>query len=416
MEDNITDLLKKEAKERFLRYVEVNTRSDPDSQLQPSTEGQLLLARLLKEELNDLGLEDVTLDPHGYVYACLPAFGGHEGPAITFCAHMDTSPSESGENVRPVIISDYDGGPIQLTGAGKQVLSPSDCPELLEFVGENLIVTDGRTLLGADDKAGIAEIMTALCAFKSFPSLPHPELRIVFTPDEEIGMGTEHIELKRLGEYGYTMDGGMIGELEQECFDAWELKVIFHGCNVHPGYAKNRMANAAAIGARFISALPEYETPEHTFDREGFFHLTHIVGDENLAELKIIIRDFDASANHERMNYVKQLARTFEMQYSGLSISVKAKNQYKNMQEVLSRYPEVVEKARSAMESAGIIVRENPIRGGTDGARLSFMGVPTPNIFTGAMMVHSKMEWIPEKALSKAAEVIVRLCGLWSET
>jgi len=288
-------------------------------------------------------------------------------------------------------------------------------PALLSFMGETIITSDGRTLLGADDKAGIAEIMAALCAFKAFPELRHPELRIVFTPDEEIGAGTDFIQMKRMGEFGYTLDGGMMGEIEQECFDAWELSLHFIGRNIHPGYAKNRMVNAAALAARFVAALPEWESPEHTENREGFYHVTQIDGDENLATVKLIIRDFDQAANNRRMDYLKQLARTFELRYGGLEINVKAKDQYNNMNEVLCRYPDVADLAKTAIKAAGIAVQENSIRGGTDGARLCFLGVPTPNIFTGAMMVHSKTEWIPDVALEKAAEVIVRLCGLWEK-
>ncbi|MCP4576015.1 MAG: peptidase T [Deltaproteobacteria bacterium] len=413
MNEKIRTFLRKQARERFLRYVGINTQSDPTSKMHPSSEGQWVLGRLLKEELIELGLSDIELDAHCYVYATLPASVGFAGPAITFCSHLDTSPSESGADVRPMVIENYDGDDIRLSGSGKPILTCSESHELLEFIGETIIVSDGRTLLGADDKAGIAEIMTALGAFKAFPELRHPELRIVFTPDEEIGAGTDFIRMKRLGEFGYTMDGGMMGEIEQECFDAWELSIAFNGRNIHPGYAKNRMVNAAALAARFVAALPEWESPEHTENREGFYHVTRIEGDENSATAKLIIRDFDRAQNNRRMEYLKQLARIFELRYGGLIINVKARDQYNNMNEVLRRYPHVADVAKTAITDSGIALRENPIRGGTDGARLCFLGVPTPNIFTGAMMVHSKTEWIPEVALEKASEVIVRLCGLW---
>ncbi len=413
MDDKIRAFLRQDAVGRFLRYVRIDTRSDPDSKMHPSSEGQWVLARLLREELLDLGLSDVALDAHCYGYASLSATEGVVGPAITFCSHLDTSPSESGADVTPVLIKDYDGCDIRFPGADAPVLTVAESPELLQFMGETLITSDGRTLLGADDKAGIAEIMAALSAFKAFKELPHPELRIVFTPDEEIGEGADFIQTKRLGEFGYTMDGGMMGEIEQECFDAWELTLVFQGRNIHPGYAKNKMINAAALAARFVATLPEWETPEHTENREGFYHLTQINGDENAATLKLIVRDFDSAQNQCRMDCVKQSAQVFELRYPGLRIHVKTKNQYQNMQEVLSRYPEVVEKARTAIKASGIAIRENPIRGGTDGARLCFMGFPTPNIFTGAMMMHSKTEWIPVVALEKGAEVIVRLCGQW---
>ena len=413
--EEIRDFLKNEVRERFLRYVRIDTRSDPDSNMHPSSEGQWVLGRLLREELLELGLSDAELEAHCYVYASLPASEGFVGPAITFCSHLDTSPSESGADVTPKMIKNYDGRDIRLSGPEARVLTPSESPELLQFIGETLIISDGRTLLGADDKAGIAEIMAALSALRSFPKLPHPELRIVFTPDEEIGAGTDFIQMKRLGKFGYTMDGGMMGEIEQECFDAWELTLVFQGRNIHPGYAKNRMVNAGALAARFVAALPEWESPEHTENREGFYHLTQIKGEENSAVLKLIIRDFDRRKNQRRMDYLKQLARTFELRYGGLEINVKVKDQYNNMREVLKRHSEVVEKAVTAIKDSGIDVRETLTRGGTDGARLCFMGLPTPNIFTGAMMIHSKTEWIPEIALLKGAEVILRLCGLWGK-
>ena len=415
MNKEISPFLRKQALNRFLEYVRVDTQSDPHSKMHPSSEGQWVLGRMLKEELLSLGLSHVDLDAHGYVYGTLPASRGCAGPPITLCAHLDTSPAESGGDVTPVVIENYDGGDIRSPGSGDVRLTTGESPELLRFIGETLIFSDGRTLLGADDKAGIAEIMAALCAFRDFPQFPHPELRIVFTPDEEIGAGTDFIQLKRMGELGYTLDGGMLGEIESECFDAWELALTFMGRNIHPGYAKNQMINAAASAARFVAALPEWASPEHTEGREGFYHVTEIGGTEKEAAVKLIIRDFDRGENLRRMTFLKQLARTFELRYRGLEINVKARDQYQNMKEVLSRYPEVVERAKKAIRDSGIAVRENPIRGGTDGARLCFLGVPTPNIFTGAMRVHSKTEWIPELALEKASEVIVRLCGLWAE-
>ena len=267
--------------------------------------------KFLKEELLALGLREVELDDFCYVYGTLPASAGFKGPAVTFCAHMDTSPSEKGDHVIPVLHSDYDGGAIRFPDHEGLVLTPEESPELKDFLGETIITADGRTLLGADDKAGIAEIMAALSALKTFENLRHPELRIAFTPDEEIGEGADHIDLKRLGDIGYTVDGGMMGELEQECFDAWKLSLIFHGRNIHPGYAKNRMLNAGAIAARFVASLPEYETPEHTSNREGFYHLMEIRGDENRAVLQFIIRDFEAAANQRRMEYIKQAVRPF---------------------------------------------------------------------------------------------------------
>ncbi len=415
MHQTIRDFLRKEATARFLRYVPIDTQSNPRSKMHPSSEGQWILGKMLREELIDLGLKDVLLDAYCYVYATLPAKQECSGPAVTFCAHLDTAPSEPGADVQPMVIETYDGEDIRFDGSPKGHLTTKASPELLEFVGETLILSDGRTLLGADDKAGIAEIMAVLAAFQAFPKLPHPELRIVFTPDEEIGAGTDFIQMNRLGKYGYTLDGGPLGEIEAECFDAWGLELFFKGRNIHPGYAKNQMINAGAVASRFVAAMPEWETPEHTEDREGFYHVTGIEGDENRAKISLIVRDFQKARNLRRMEYLKKLARIFELRYRGLKVQIKTTDQYNNMKEVLCRYPEVVDKARKAILASGIEPRENPIRGGTDGARLSFMGVPTPNIFTGAMRVHSKTEWIPVKALEKASEVIVRLCELWSE-
>ncbi len=415
MDDALQSFLRQEAEERFLRYVRINTRSDPESGRHPSSEGQWELAEILTKELVALGLLNVELDDFCYVYGMLPASEGSNGPPVTFCAHLDTSPSEEGENVEPVVHSPYDGQAICFPGDERLVLTPAESPELLHFVGETIITADGGTLLGADDKAGIAEIMAALSALGKFKGLPRPELRIVFTPDEEIGEGTDHVNLKKLGKVGYTVDGGMPGELEQECFDARELTLVFHGRNIHPGYAKNRMINAGAIAARFVACIPEYETPEHTFDREGFYHLTQIHGEENRANLKYLLRDFLPAGNERRLEYVKQVIRSFELRYNGLHIDLAIRDQYKNMREVLDKHPQVVEKARRAMAAAGLALRENPIRGGTDGARLCFLGVPAPNLFSGAMMVHSKTEWVSGIALQKGAEVILHLCRLWAE-
>lgn len=406
--------LLKEARERFLRYVRIDTPSDPGSSSHPTSAQQLELARLLAAELSQLGVVDVIVDGHGYVYATLPASPGSKGPSITFCSHLDTSPAEEGTGVKPVIHENYQGGAIRFPSNPHLELNSEQSPELLDFVGENIITADGRTLLGADNKAGLAEIMAAMAALRQF-DLPHPELRIVFTPDEEIGQGADLIDMERTGKFGYTIDGGMMGELEQECFDALEARLTFHGKNIHPGYAKGKMINAGAIAARFVAALPEDQTPEHTEKREGFYHLTDIQGNENSARLQFILRDFDKANNECRSELLKKLVHLFELRYPGLKIELNIKEQYKNMREVLVNYPIVTEFARRAIAAAGLSVIEKPIRGGTDGARFSFMGMPTPNIFTGGLMFHSKTEWIPEIALQKAAEVILHLCRLWAE-
>ena len=415
LDQHIKSFLLNDARERFCKYVRIATASDPESDTHPSTKDQWDLARLLEQELTRIDLLDIELDSHCYVYATLPACGQAKGPPITLCAHLDTSPSESGTGVMPVIHENYDGGVIAFEKSNDLQLGPDDSPELLRFVGHNIITSAGDTLLGADDKAGIAEIMAALAAFCRFDTLRHPELRIVFTPDEEIGQGTDHIDLNRLGKFGYTIDGGIMGVVEEECFDAFEATLTFTGRNIHPGYAKNKMINAGAISARFVAALPEYETPEHTEKREGFLHVTDINGDENRAVVKIILRDFEKEKNSERIELLRRIIRTFEVRYTGLKIKLELKDQYSNMRQIIARHPAVVSKACRAIEAAGLEVIKKPVRGGTDGAQLSFKGVPTPNIFAGGLMFHSKTEWIPEVALQKAAEVIIHLCRLWAE-
>lgn len=413
--DEIRNFLLKEAKERFLRYVQIDTTSDGKSGKYPSTEGQWDLANVLQAELEALNMQDVELDEFCYAYATLPASEGVSAQPLTFCAHMDTSLPESGKNVKPIVHEQYDGSNITFPDNPDLILTPQESPELKKFIGQNIITASGNTLLGADDKAGIAEIMAALAAFKRFKDLPHPELRIVFTPDEEIGEGTLNIKTEKLASVGYTLDGGEMGEFEDECFDAFRAKLFFHGLNVHPGRAKNIMVNAGAIAARFMAMLPEYETPEHTELREGFFHLNEIKGTENHAELLMILRDFDREKNLARIEYLKQLIRVFELRYKGLTIDLEIQDQYNNMNTILVKHAEVSEKAEKAIQASGVEVIRKAIRGGTDGAKLTFQGIPTPNIFAGGLMVHSKKEWIPEIALQKAAETIIHLCRFWAE-
>ena len=402
-------------KARFLAYVRVNTTSDPESNTAPSSACQMDLARRLGEELHELGLQAVTVDDKGYVYATLPASPGVTAPAITFCAHMDTSPAVSGEGVAPVLHENYDGRSLTFPRDPGLRLSPKDSPELLKYMGQTLITASGDTLLGADDKAGLAEIMTALDALIHFPDLPRPELRIVFTPDEEVGKGTANIDTDRLGRFGYTLDGGEMGELEAECFDAWSARLIFDGYNIHPGYAKDKMVNAAAIAGRFVAALPEAQTPEHTADREGFYHLASLKGDESRAEAKLYLRDFEAAGNRDRIDFLKKQVALFELRYPGLSIEMALTQQYRNMRTVLEQHPQITVLAQEAIAQAGVEVLQRSIRGGTDGAALCFMGMPTPNLFAGGLNFHSKTEWIPVIALQKACEVVLRLCLLWSK-
>ncbi len=415
MDDNaVAVFLCKDVVERFCRYVRVNTASCEESKTSPSTLAQLDLAKVLKLELQELGLSAVTLDEYGYVYATLPASSGITAEPLSLLAHMDTSPSESGENVAPVLHENYDGGLITFVDDPTLILSPADSPELLLFKGETIITASGQTLLGADNKAGVAEIMTILAVFSRFPELRHPELRIVFTPDEEIGRGTEHIDRQSLGQVGYTVDGGMIGEIDVECFHALRVVVEFRGMNVHPGYAKNRMINAGQIAARFAASLPEFEVPEHTEGREGFFHLTGLVGEETRATIKYILRDFDGTENLRRVELLELLKDAFTLRYPGLGIELSVTEQYRNMAEILDLHPDCITLAEQAMTMAGVAPHRKPVRGGTDGARLCFMGLPTPNLFTGGMLFHSRKEWIAVPAMQKACEVLINLCSLYA--
>lgn len=407
-------ILRREVVERFCRYVRINTASSEQSTTNPSTPAQLELARLLEAELLDLGLSAVTLDEFGYLYATLPASSGITSGPLSLLAHLDTSPAESGQNVKPVLHENYQCGLISFADDPNLFLTPEDSPELQVFRGETIITASGTTLLGADNKAGIAEIMTVLAAFARFPELRHPELRICFTPDEEVGRGTEHVDLRRLGKAGYTVDGGMIGEIDVECFHALRAEIEFRGMNVHPGYAKNRMINAGQIAARFAAALPKFETPEHTEGREGFYHLTGIEGDECRAVLKFILRDFDGNANRQRVEFLQQLKETFAQRNPGLGIELSVTEQYRNMGEVLDWHPEIIALAEQAMILAGVVPVRKAVRGGTDGARLCFMGLPTPNLFTGGMLFHSRKEWIAVPAMQKACEVLINLCGLYA--
>ncbi|MCX7958617.1 MAG: peptidase T [Deltaproteobacteria bacterium] len=412
LSSEMKEFIRKDALERFLRYVKINTTSSEESGTNPSSKNQFELANLLRDELRALGV-DALVDEFCYLYAVIPPSDGVSANPISFMAHLDTSPAVSGENVKPVIHKNYNGGEIRFPDDPELVLSTKDSPELQEFIGQDIITASGTTLLGADDKAGIAAIMTMTAALKKFPQLRHPEIRICFTPDEEIGAGTAKIDINKLGKICYTFDGGMIGEIENECFDAMGAKIKFTGLNVHPGYAKNKMINAAGIAARFYAMIPEYETPERTELREGFFHLLKIGGDESEATLQFIIRDFEHSRNEKRVELLKSLKDFFEKKYPGLKIELEVKEQYRNFKEVLDKTPEVTDFAIKAIEMAGIRPIRKAIRGGTDGARLSFMGIPTPNVFAGGLLFHSKKEWIPVMAFEKAVEVGINICSLW---
>ena len=412
---SLIEFLRPRALTRFLRYVTIETSADPSADQQPSSPGQLELGARLADELRQLGLEAVEQDAFGYVYGRLPGRQARTPMALTFCAHLDTSPSVSGKDVRPVVHHRYDGGPLCFDDDPDLRLTPQESPELVKCIGEDIITAAGQTLLGADDKAGLAAIMTALEALRDRPEWPHPELRIVFTPDEEIGQGTARIRRERLGDVGYTIDGGEMGELEIECFHALKAMLTFQGLNVHPGYAKNRMVNAGRLAACFVAGLPAAETPEHTAEREGFFHVTALSGNESRATVEILLRDFDAERNRRREKWLRQMSAVFETAHPGLRIDLHITEQYRNMKEVLDRYPDVGRKAREAIQAAGVEVIAKAIRGGTDGAQLCFLGVPTPNLFAGGLLFHSRKEWIPVIALAKSAQVIMELCRLWAE-
>jgi tripeptide aminopeptidase len=328
---------------------------------------------------------------------------------------MDTSPSEPGNGVKPVFQKAYSGGDILFEDDAELLLNPKESPELAKFIGEDIITAAGKTLLGADDKAGIASIMAALALFLSDSSLPHPELKICFTPDEEVGRGVDNINLDKLAKIAYTIDGGELGELEAECFDAWSAVITFTGRNVHPGSSKNVMINSAAIAARYAADIPEWQSPEHTEKREGFYHLTSISGEENSTVLRFILRDFEAGNNEQRMQFLQSLAETYRKKYPGLIISLDFHHSYLNMYHILKDHQAVIDTAAEAMREVGIDVLRNAIRGGTDGARLCYMGIPTPNIFGGGVMFHSRREWIPVIALQKAAEVVVKIAEKYSK-
>ncbi len=396
--------------ERFLKYVSFDTQSNEETGVTPSTEGQMVFARYLKEELESLGLEDVSLDDNGYLFATLPANAGEEVPTIGFIAHLDTSPDMSGKNVRPRIVRQYDGGDIVLCADEQVVLSPSRFPELLAHKGEDLIVTDGHTLLGADDKAGIAEIVSAIAWLKEHPEVKHGKVRIGFNPDEEIGLGAHKFDVEKFGcQWAYTMDGGEIGELEFENFNAASAKILIRGRNVHPGYAKGKMVNSMLVAARFIEMLPVGETPEHTEGYEGFFHLTGMQGDVEQTTLSYIIRDHDRVRFEQRKQLMLQHAAILNAEYGEDTVQVELHDQYYNMRQQIEPMMHIIDIAIHAMQDAGVQPCVRAIRGGTDGAQLSFKGLPCPNIFAGGLNFHGRYEFVPVQSMEKARDVIVEI-------
>ena len=405
---NVTD--------RFLRYVKYDTQSDELTNLTPSTPGQFKFAQVLEKELRELGLEEISLDENGYLMATLPANTDKAGvPTIGFIAHLDTSPDMSGHNVNPRIVESYDGGDITLNEEEHIILSPSQFPELLNYLGQNLIVTDGTTLLGADDKAGIAEIISAVVYLQKHPEIKHGKIRVAFNPDEEIGQGAHKFDVGRFGaDWAYTMDGGGIGELEYENFNAAVAKVTFKGRNVHPGYAKHKMVNSIRMANQFILMLPRWETPEHTEGYEGFYHLVQIEGDVEKTTLTYIIRDHDRDRFERRKKELEHLVRKTNNEFPD-SCTIEIKDQYYNMREKIEPVMHIIEIAEQAMKDAGVTPKVQPIRGGTDGAQLSFKGLPCPNIFAGGLNFHGRFEFVPIPSMEKARDVIVEIARIVNE-
>ena len=402
--------------DRFLQYVKFDTQSDELTNMTPSTPGQMIFARHLEEELKGMGLSEITLDDNGYLMATLPASPGMENvPVVGFIAHLDTSPDASGRHVTPRIVEEYDGSDIVLNREQNIVLSSTEFPELRDYMGDDLIVTDGTTLLGADDKAGIAEIITAIAWLQAHPEVKHGKIRIAFNPDEEIGQGAHKFNVEQFGaDWAYTMDGGAIGELEYENFNAAVAKVTFHGRNVHPGSAKHKMINSIRIANQYAIMLPRWETPEHTEGYEGFYHLTSIEGTVEKTVLTYIIRDHDRDRFERRKKELEHLTRKINNEFPGVA-EIEIHDQYYNMREKIEPVIHIVKVAEEAMRRAGVTPIVVPIRGGTDGAQLSFKGLPCPNIFAGGLNFHGRDEFVPVRAMEKATAVVVEIARLVAE-
>lgn len=404
-------------KERFLRYIKFDTQSDPRSESYPSTAKQLELSRHLVEEMKEMGLSDVEIDKFGYVTGTVPASEGYEDkPVIGFISHVDTSPDISGANVNPQIIENYDGKDIKLNP--ELTMSIADFPELELFKGHTIITTDGTTLLGADNKAGIAEILTAAERLLNNPEIKHGKIRIAFTPDEEIGKGVDHFDVEKFGaNFGYTIDGGFAGELEYENFNAAAAKIEIQGRNIHPGYAKDKMLNATLVAQEFNSLLPANQRPEHTEHYDGFYLLINLNGTVDTAEMEYIIRDHSREKFEQMKQYMESIAAFLNEKYSefGEPIKLTLTDQYYNMREMVEPHPEVIEKAKQAIIAAGVEPIIKPIRGGTDGSRLSYMGLPCPNIFTGGMNFHGRYEYCSLDTMEKSVQTIVNLAQLWGK-
>ena len=400
--------------ERFLKYVSFDTQSSEDSGVTPSTPGQMTLAEYLRDELQALGLHDVCLDANGYLYATLPANINDTGvPVVGFISHLDTSPDAAGKDIRPRIVRDYDGGDIVLNEAQGIVLSPKRFPEILDHKGEDIIVTDGTTLLGADDKAGIAEIVSAMVYLQEHPEIKHGKVRIAFNPDEEIGLGAHKFDVERFGcNFAYTMDGGEVGEIEYENFNAASARLTFVGRNVHPGTAKNKMINSIRVASRFISMLPSHETPEHTEGYEGFYHVTSFEGNVEKTTVSYIIRDHSRDRFESRKREFQHLANKINGEYGEGTVTLEMHDQYYNMREKIEPVMYVIDIAKEAIRQVGVEPQVKAIRGGTDGAQLSFKGLPCPNIFAGGMNMHGRYEYVPVQSMEKAIMVVVHIVAL----
>jgi tripeptide aminopeptidase len=404
--------------ERFLRYVRYDTRADESSETYPSTSTQLVLLDLLAQELRTLGAAEVRMDEHGYVTATVPATSRKSMvPTIGFIAHVDTSPEMSGADVKPIVHRQYDGRDLVLPDDPTAVLRATEHPALAERIGDDIVTASGTTLLGADNKAGVAEIMTAVEHLLTHPEIPHGIVRVAFTPDEEVGRGTKYFDVTGFGaQYAYTMDGGRRGDLEWESFSADAMTVTFSGFNTHPGYAKGRMVNAIKVAAAFIDSLPlDRLSPETTDDRGGFVHPYAMQAGVDRTSVRLIVRDFEVQGLKDKEALLASLADHAVSRFPGARVDVSVEEQYRNMREVLDRHPAVVGHAREAIQRAGLVVRERPIRGGTDGSKLSFMGLPTPNLFAGEHNFHSRLEWVSVQDMEKAVEVIVHLAQVWEE-
>ena len=405
----------KQLVERFMRYVAIDTQSDPESNSFPSTEKQKDLSSLLAAELVQMGIADAHMDEWGYVYATIPANTDKTVPVICFCSHVDTAPDCSGNNVKPILHQQYAGQDIILPDDPAQVITTKEHPYLLQKIGDDIITASGLTLLGADDKAGVAIIMELARRLVNDPTIPHGKIKILFTPDEEVGRGVEHVDMQKLGaDFGYTLDGSELGSLEFETFSADGVEIIINGIIAHPGSAKGKMVNAIKLAAEFVAALPKNSmAPEVTEGRQGFFHPTDIKGGAESATIKFIIRDFETARLAEHEALLEDILKRVMAQYPGTSYKFTVKEQYRNMREILDQHPDVVQHAADAIRECGLEPLSHPVRGGTDGSRLSFMGLPCPNIFTGEMALHSKQEYVSVQDMEKAVDVLVRLVQRW---